>query len=431
MLKSNTTSYDLTIIGAGMAGMAAALFAANRGISCVQIGQTGGIVFSSGLLDLMGVHPIRDRKSWTDPWAAIRALKQDLPQHPYSRLSRAEIQAAFDELTTFLAASGLPYNCHQHQNSEVITSLGTTKLSYCVPTSMWNGVQALKEKAACLVIGFEGMKDFSARQIATTIKDRWPDIQSCRLAFPGTVELLDLQPENMARLMEQPTVRAEVIKRIKPLLNGAKSIGLPAILGLNFIDGVISDLENELGVPVFEIPTMPVSIPGYRLLVAFEKHLVKRGVQQLLQKKVYEVSGGLGEDFYLTIGDQSPEIRFQSKAVLLASGRFLGKGLVADRQEIQEAIFGLPVSQPEARSKWYEAQFFNPNGHEACRAGLEIDDQFRPLDRSAQPAYPSLYAAGSILAHQDWTRMKCGAGLSIASAYKAIEAFSASNNRGT
>jgi glycerol-3-phosphate dehydrogenase subunit B len=32
-----------------------------------------------------------------------------------------------------------------------------------------------------------------------------------------------------------------------------------------------------------------------------------------------------------------------------------------------------------------------------------------------------LFAAGSILAHQDWMRMKCGSGLAIATAYAAVE----------
>jgi len=46
---------DLMIIGAGMTGMAAAFFAATRGIDTVQVGMTSELDFSSGLLDLMAV----------------------------------------------------------------------------------------------------------------------------------------------------------------------------------------------------------------------------------------------------------------------------------------------------------------------------------------------------------------------------------------
>ncbi len=49
---------DLCIIGTGLAGMAATLFAATRGLSVVQAGHTGEIIFASGWLDLLGVHPV-------------------------------------------------------------------------------------------------------------------------------------------------------------------------------------------------------------------------------------------------------------------------------------------------------------------------------------------------------------------------------------
>ena len=50
-------SCRLLVIGAGMAGMAASLFAARRGIDTVQVGLSSTIPFASGLLDLLGVYP--------------------------------------------------------------------------------------------------------------------------------------------------------------------------------------------------------------------------------------------------------------------------------------------------------------------------------------------------------------------------------------
>jgi len=58
------------------------------------------------------------------------------------------------------------------------------------------------------------------------------------------------------------------------------------------------------------------------------------------------------------------------------------------------------------------------------KAGLEIDAYFRPLGKDGTPAFDTLFAAGSILAHQDWIREKSGCGLSISSAYSAIESYS-------
>ena len=53
MSNSDPLKCDLLVIGRGMAGMASALFAANRGLSTVQVGMTGEIVFASGLLEMI------------------------------------------------------------------------------------------------------------------------------------------------------------------------------------------------------------------------------------------------------------------------------------------------------------------------------------------------------------------------------------------
>lgn len=81
------------------------------------------------------------------------------------------------------------------------------------------------------------------------------------------------------------------------------------------------------------------------------------------------------------------------------------------------------MSQPDDRTQWHQKDFFDPHGHQINQAGLEVNASFRPLDKSGQPAFDNLFAAGSILAHQEWMRQKCGAGLAIATAYAAVKSF--------
>jgi glycerol-3-phosphate dehydrogenase subunit B len=97
--------------------------------------------------------------------------------------------------------------------------------------------------------------------------------------------------------------------------------------------------------------------------------------------------------------------------------------LYADRLRIKETVFDLPVHQPDNRAGWHRRDMLDPRGHPVNRAGLEIDDSFRPLNSSHRPAYRTLFAAGSILAHNDWKRLKCGAGLAVASAFGAVTSF--------
>jgi glycerol-3-phosphate dehydrogenase subunit B len=419
-----TIKCELTVIGTGMAGMASALFAANRGLSIVQVGTIGGIVFASGLLDLMGIHPIEEKKCWQDPWAAIDAMVRDIPKHPYARVNKEDIRAAFEELLLFLEEAGLPYCRQMDQNSHVITPLGTLKTTYCVPQTMWNGVKALEERGPCLLVDFHGLKDFSALQIVSVLQDKWPGLRASRVPFPdvkykGEVFTGDV----MARTFGFPENRERLARFVRPHVKDARAVGMPAMCGMERSNEIIAELEAQIEVPVFEIPTLPVSVPGLRLMNTFEKDLPTRGGQHFFHAKVLDVHRDAGGDFVLGIGNEFTDRIVRTKGIILATGRFLGKGLYTDKKRIRETLFDLPVHQPADRKEWHCESFLDPGGHPANRAGLEIDDLFRPLDNVGRPAFQTLFAVGSILAHQDWIRMKCGSGLAIATAYGAIKAF--------
>ncbi|MCP4134909.1 MAG: anaerobic glycerol-3-phosphate dehydrogenase subunit B [bacterium] len=416
---------DLAVIGAGMTGMAASVFAAKRGISTVQVGNIdGGLIFSSSLIDLMAVHPIQDKKIWENPWEAIDALVKDSPEHPYARISKEDIQKSIEEMLGFFTDAGYSYYYEKDKNLELLTAQGTIKHTYCVPYTMKPGVTALAEKAPCLIVGFQGLKEFSALQVTETAGSRWPSLRALTIPFPGSENKKDLYIAHLARALELPGARIKLAEQIKANLKDEKYIGLPAMLGINRTKIIIDHLEKEIGVPVFEIPTMPTSVPGLRLKEVFEANLPGTGVKQVFPGTVTSVTEE-GGSFIIEVGDTGRSIK--AKAIILASGRFLGKGLIADRVRIREAIFDLPVTQPGHRNDWHTVKFLDPSGHPVDKAGLEIDNNFRPLNASGKPAFENLYAAGSILAHQDWKRMKCGAGLAIATAYAAVNGIKKEN----
>ena len=139
MTGSAPITCDLCVVGSGMAGMCSALFAVNRGLDTVLAGRTGEIIFATGLLDLMGVHPTESGALWNDPWAGIDALVRDLPQHPYAKMPKTAIRAAFEEVTGFFESQGLAYAGFPERNAAVLTAVGTVKLTYRVPLSMWAG----------------------------------------------------------------------------------------------------------------------------------------------------------------------------------------------------------------------------------------------------------------------------------------------------
>ncbi len=415
--------YDLAVIGTGMAGMAAALFAAHRGLKVVQVGHSGEVIFASGLVDVLGVHPLAEKKTWCDPWAGIRALGRDCPRHPYARLEIGAIKAAVGEFLDFLQGAGLAYRRHAGRNVEILTSMGTIKLTHAVPATMWPGATALKHKSPCLIIEFRGLKGFSARQIAQVQKTRWPDLRTARIEFPEMEGFSEVYTERMARALETERYRRKLAAAVKARLSGARTVGLPAVLGISNSRQVAADLARRIGAELFEIPGMPPSVPGLRLKEALEGSLPAIGVTLFGQQQVFDVAYRKGRGFKLGIGRTEVEQTVYSRAVVLASGRFIGGGLHAARDHIRETIFNLPVCQPADRRDWHRKDFLDPQGHPINRTGLAVDGLFRPLGKNNRPAYELLFAAGSILAHQDWIRTKCGSGLAIATAYAAVEAF--------
>jgi glycerol-3-phosphate dehydrogenase subunit B len=409
--------YDVMVIGAGFAGMAAALFASARGLRVVQAGSTGGIDFSTGFLDLMGVHPVEEGRRWMNPWEAIKAVVRDCPAHPYGLLDHDDIVRSINEFTTFLADQGLEYVGHDERNTCVMTPVGTVKRTYRLPRTAWNGAVALERRAPTLIVDFHGLKGFSARQLVETRRESWPGLRAARVEFPAVKG--ELYPEHMAWALADPANRVTLAETVMARAGDAEYIGFPAVLGLYDPLKVFAHLEALTGRKLFEIPTMPPSIAGPRLRAVFDRGLPPRGVRTLSQKMVRQVETTDNGLLRFSVGQGAALVSVTAGAAILATGRFFGKGLRADRRGMSEPVFDIPVVQPDGRDQWHGPEFFAAPGHPANRAGIEVDARLRPL-RDGGPVHERLFAAGAILAHHDWMRMKCGAGLAIATAYKAV-----------
>jgi glycerol-3-phosphate dehydrogenase subunit B len=395
-----------------------------RGLKTAQVSATGGeLAFASGLLDLLAIYPLDEQKFWDDPWDGIAALIGHSPRHPYARVGVAAIRKALQQFLAFLESAGLKYCGLPDHNVSLVTAAGTLKSTYRVPQSMWRGVAALQDSLPTLLVDFVGMKDFNAGLMVETLQSRWPALRARRIPFPLPFPGVDRHNLLLAEAMESAEVRAELAETIRPHLADAQLVGMPAILGLRFATQVISDLEDRLGVGILEIPTLPPSVPGFRLREAVEAALSRQDVQLLHHRRVLATQTDGYRCNGITVGTESWRETLEAEGFILATGRFLGRGLAAGPSGLSETVFGLPVAQPPARSLWHREQFLDLRGHPVNEAGLEIDDQFRPLGIDHGFAFENVFAAGSVLAHQDWMRTKSGAGLAISTAYGAVEAF--------
>ncbi len=409
---------DLAIIGSGLAGFAASSFALDRGIQTAQAGNTGALAYTTGYLDLMGSATTENHQPVNNPWRELHELVKSGSSHPLAKIPESDIRDAFLKFTSFLGECGIAYSLPGEDNVNVLTPAGTIKKTLCVPATMQAGVEAYLKKPRCVIVDFKGLRGFSARQVAANLREVWPELRAERMSFPD-MESGEIYPEVMARALEVEKCRGKLAERIKAVVGDAEAVGLPAVLGMHEPDKVMADMENRIGLPVFEIPTMPPAVPGIRLREIFEQIFPQKGLKLVPQQKVKSVEFS-SDCITLQIADNFGPITIRAKVAIMATGRFLSGGLEADFESIVEPLLNLPVTQPASREEWYQKQYMDKRGHAVNKSGIEVDEMFRPLGKDGCPLDNRLFAAGIVLAHQDWIRGRCGAGVAIASAYKAV-----------
>lgn len=410
---------ELAVIGTGLAGVAASIFAMKRGITIAQTGNTGALAYTTGYLDLLGCDQKDSTLACNDPWEGLKKLRMSEPLHPLARISDEDIRASFDEFTSFISELGICYGKPGEQNLNGLTPAGTVKKTLCVPATMQNGVAAFSQKKRCVIIDFNGLRGFSGRQIVANLQPEWPDLRSERIDFPD-LEQMEIYPEVLARSLEAPHHRIALAEVVKKVVGNAEVVGMPAIFGVHGPDRVMEELQGLIGLPLFEIPTMPPSVPGIRLREMVEQLFPQKGINFIPQQKILSVEFK-DDGACLKLKDNYGEIEFFSRAVILATGRFISGGLEARMDSIIEPLLNIPVCQPESREDWYQHSYMDRAGHAIHRTGIEVDTLYRPVDHYGGPIHDNLFAAGIILAHQDWIRGRCGAGVAIATAYKAVE----------
>lgn len=415
---------DLAIIGSGMSGIAASVFAVNRGLNVVQVGEASEIGFASGCLDLLAVNPQGGSRHFENPWEGIDSLLNINPNHPYGSLSKDSIRSGLNEFSGFMCSVELPCkNFHKH-NQSVITPAGTLKTTYYVPLSMAAGSEAVAADKEILIVDIKGLKGFSAIQMAENLKKQGLNVSSATIEFPGKETYGELNCERMAWELEMGSAFDLFAHRIKKLVKNEKAVGIPAVLGIYKSEALRLRLEKFLDLPVFEIPTFSPSVPGLRMKEKFIERLKDKGVKLFSNTKVKEITKNENGEFVFTIERPVGDIEVRAKSIVLATGRFFGKGLGVDNGRVFEQLFNLPVNQPETRETWYEENFFDPRGHEINRCGINTDSFFRPLNENDELVDEDLYCVGSILANQDWKREKSGSGIGIASSYSAVSSIS-------
>ncbi|MCL4515332.1 MAG: anaerobic glycerol-3-phosphate dehydrogenase subunit GlpB [Firmicutes bacterium] len=438
-------TYDVVVIGGGLAGLVAANVAARRGKGVLLIAEgLASLHMATGCIDLLGYAEPGDAMPVIRPWEALEELSAQAPCHPYAKVGRPLVAESLEWFAGLCREGGCPLaGSTGGENLLLPTGLGTVRPTYLAPETMISGNLAdlsgnTGDSGDLLIVGFEGFRDFYPAYVAENLNlagerygahpgwiSNWPHAAGVQIGVPDSTNMRDLSAVDLAVRFEREEFRRKVAEKIKEVLArltcGAEvaRVGFPAVLGLEKAVEARHDLEEKLGLRVFEIPILPPSVPGLRLAGVLEKAARAAGVEVLLGSPVVGAEVENGRCRSVTVRTPVRENRYQAEAFVLATGGVLGGGIRVDLDGPREPIFGLPVGHPPAREDWSRPQLMAPEGHAFLRFGVEVDGGLRPLGRDGAVAIENLLAAGSLLAGHGSCNEQSAEGIAIATGYAA------------
>jgi glycerol-3-phosphate dehydrogenase subunit B len=409
---------EVIVIGAGPAGLAAAWVARQRGAKVrVMAAGIGTTHVSPGWIQILNQTPGSSLASW------ITAH----PEHPYALAGVDALTGGLAALREVCGRAGLNYVSGEDTSTasgqadfRLPTALGAIVEAAVVPESFASG--DLRQPGALLIAGPAGWRDFFPKLCAGNLARQGYPAQAASFDLPELhTSKFDATPVGLARLFDRADVRERIAAQLKPKLDGATRVGFPAVLGLDHSAEAWRDLSDRLGVPAFEIPTLPPSVPGMRLFNALRASLTEAGVPILLDMTAVRgvVEGGRATGIVVpnVVRDQT----YRADTFILATGGLYGGGITSDYTgTLREAVFGLPLQTPTgSQDDWFAPQFLGQAGHPIYRAGVRANTQMQPVDASRRVILENVRLAGRLLACYDPLTEGSTEGVWLATAYRA------------
>jgi glycerol-3-phosphate dehydrogenase subunit B len=294
-----TDSYDVVVVGAGLAGLVAAGAAAHRKLK-VALVSTGPGSFVTG-------------PGWLKAQEILRASAE------------AELKEAIAFYCELTRLAGCPYAGDISTARYLPTVLGDLESVALAPLTQRNAEP--RAGISTTIVGIRGLSCFDENFMAERLTEQALMISSGCTYTARQISLTREKgvPVTTLRIAQcfdrDPAFRKELINSLRIVASGFKRILVPGILGLDSTAEKIAEFERELGSTVGEIPTLPPSIPGLRIYHRLESYFHKIGVELYRGFPVeqVEIHGGLCTG--LRVASPGRPMNLHCQSAVLATGR--------------------------------------------------------------------------------------------------------------
>lgn len=414
-------SYDLIILGSGLAGLFAGILAARRGAHTLIVAHgLGNTHLGTGTVDVWGYKIQDSRLKLQDPNLELTAnpqaqLSQIPKTHPLALAGDEALQAALQELQKISMAANYPLLGNLMHNHYLPTALGAPRPTCLAPRSFMAG--DLTRPHEMVLARLPGFRDFYADLAVDNLNATGHAARAVTLPLPQAPLHRDAFATDLARLFDDEQCRAEIASQWREPLKDVERLGLPAILGLRHPVAAHADLEEKLGLEIFEIPILPPSVPGVRLYEVLRQTFEAAGGRVIVGPRVtgWVENGRVLGVVAATAG--GPRHYAAQQAVILATGGVRHGGLVAPApNQLRETVFDLPVASVD---EWFAPLYWQAQPY--AHFGVRVNAHMQPLNVDHEVVHENLYAIGGLLAGADRLTEGSREGIDIATAWKAVE----------
>lgn len=404
---ASTSVKTALILGGGAAGAVTALALSKQGwkTKVVKLGP-GATGLSSGAWDL-GVVPVQA--------PSLESFFEQTIKHQLSRLF-----VDWDEVPTY---DSLAYAIEDQRallapHLEITVSADLPMILPCTQgtlrdTFVAQGIQAKANLRLESVLRIGVVCDPLWNYPGLLLCERWNRIarerglraQFVPFAVRSRRELVDLETASLL-LAQSAAMRMELIDSIRPLKSQCDLLLLPPLCLSTDLE---KEIEHALGVPVAEPLCSRETIAGRRLDTAWLAALANAGVSTTLVQScriAWRAGHALGIEYTMPSAAQGQAAgKGSADEYVIASGRFVGRGFVADGTRWETSTGGVPLSLSKG-TVWNETRAPYTDGN---NLGVSVDGRFRA--RTFAGLADNVRATGSCIGGVDLAENKLGLGI--------------------
>lgn len=401
---------DILVIGAGLAGLMAALAAALRGRSVRIITRgMGSLAISGGCVDVLGY---AGGRALASPWEGMDLLPQ---AHPYRLLGVERVRAALAAFAAIMREQGYPLVAQADEaNSWLPSIMGTLKPSYLVPGEIPN----LATVKRLLVWSVRGLRDCRPALVAQQLQAGGLAAHITQALAPNPLGKTHRSPTalDLARHVDHPAGQDWLQQALAAHAGHYDALLMPPLCGSRADARILEMARAAAGCPVLEMHSIPPGVGGLRLRDALLRALAAHGVELVENATVLRAECTGAHCTGLVVDASGQERRHLARAVILATGGVLGGGVSLTPEGAREAVFGLPVPLPQDVLARSAPDVFG--AHAFSHLGISVDAHLRPAGAGGTLLH-NVFLAGRALGGYDFASEKSGHGVALTTGWHA------------